>query len=109
MKLAAPSNIYKIELAARSQSWIVQGSQVRVQVGSSAMINASDPVCTEINQLTRPGLVEYECDQGVHKGQYVIISSTQRILTICEAKVLICEKENNKCQGDINLWSTFHS
>merc|ERR1712117_539071 len=53
----------------------------------------------EINQLTRPGLVEYECDQGVHEGQYVIISSTQRILTICEAKVLICEKENNKCQG----------
>ena len=89
MKLAAPSKIFKIQLAARSQSWISQGSHVRVQVGSSAQYNANDPVCTEINQLDIPGLVEYECDQGVHRGQYVIISSTQRILTICEAKVII--------------------
>ena len=88
MKLAAPKKILKVQLARRTQCCLDQGENVRVQVGSSSQYNANDPVCTEIDQLTGSGLVDYHCDQ-FHEGQYVILSSDQNYLTICEAKVFV--------------------
>ena len=76
----------KMQLAFRTDTYTDQGKNVRVQVGTSPQYNASDPVCTEIAQLSGTGLVDYNCSQ-FHTGQYVIISNDQDVLTICEAKV----------------------
>ena len=88
MKLASPKKILKVQLARRTDGTDWQGKNVRVQVGSSSQYNANDPVCTDINELTGTGLMDYDCDQ-FHVGQYVILSSDQSILTICEAKVFV--------------------
>ena len=95
MKLAAPKKILKVQLARRTQCCLDQGENVRVQVGSSSQYNANDPVCTDINQLTGTGLMDYDCDQ-FHVGQYVILSNDQAILTICEAKVIVETVETGK-------------
>ena len=110
MKLAAPRKILKLQLAFRTDGHNTQGKNVRVQVGSSSQYNANDPVCTDIDQLTGTGLVEYDCDQ-FHEGQYVILSNDQSYLTICEAKVFV---ETGKLvnAGDahhIKVYSVFHS
>ena len=78
----------KLQLARRTDGYNSQAKNVRVQVGSSSQYNANDPVCTDIDQLTGTGLVEYHCDQ-FHEGQYVILSNDQNYLTICEAKVFV--------------------
>ena len=89
MKLSAPKKVLRVQLAFRTDDCCqYQGRNVKVQVGSSPKYNAFDPVCKEINQLTGSGLVDYKCDQ-FHVGQYVILSTVQKHLTICEAKVFV--------------------
>ena len=88
MKLAAPKTILKLQLAFRTDGITDQGKNVRVQVGSTSQYNANDPICVDIPQLSGIGLVEYDCNQ-YHEGQYVILSSDQSYLTICEAKVFV--------------------
>ena len=80
----------KVQLAFRTDCCQSQGKNVQVQVGSSPQYNAYDPVCTDIDQLTGTGLMDYDCDQ-FHDGQYVILSNDQSYLTICEAKVFVVE------------------
>ena len=90
MKLEGPKKILKLQLASRTDGYTQQHKNVRVQVGSSPQYNENDPVCTDINQLTGTGLMDYDCDQ-FHDGQYVILSNDQSYLTICEAKVFVVE------------------
>ena len=88
MKLEASHKVLKVQLAYRTDGVPEQGKNVKVQVGSSLQYNANDPVCREIDQLSGTGLVDYDCDQ-YHVGQYVILSTDQSYLTICEAKVFV--------------------
>ena len=89
MKLDAPKNVLKLQLAARTGGWEDQGQNVRVQVGPSSEYDANYPVCTEIGQVEGTGSLEdYECGQ-VHRGQYVFLSNDQRYISICEAKVFV--------------------
>ena len=97
MKLVAPKKILKIQLAYRTDGNTLQGKNVMVQVGSTPQYNPNDPVCKEIEQLAGFGLVDYECDH-FHDGQYIILSTDQNILTICEAKVFV---ESSKLHNDI--------
>ena len=99
MKLAKPSTVMKLQLARRtSKGYEYQGKNVRIQVGTSPQYNANDPVCTEIEQLSGTGLIDYDCNQ-FHTGQYVIISNDQPYLTICEAKVFAI----NAGKGNMSL------
>ena len=89
MKLDAPKTILKLRLATRTDGYATtQAKNVRVQVGTSSQYNANDPVCTDIPQLSGPGLVDYYCDQ-LYEGLYVILSTDQTYITICEAKIFI--------------------
>ena len=88
MKLASPKKILKVQLARRTDGTDWQGKNVRVQVGSSSQYNANDPVCTDIPQLSGTGLMDYYCDQS-YEGQYVILSTDQTYITICEAKIFV--------------------
>ena len=97
MKLVAPKKILKIQLAYRTDGNTLQGKNVMVQVGSTPQYNPNDPVCKEIEQLAGFGLVDYECDH-FHDGQYIILSTDQNILTICEAKVFV---ESSKLHNHI--------
>ena len=90
LKLAKASRVVKLQLAFRTDHATGQGKNVMVQVGTSPQYNANDPICTEIAQLSGTGLVDYDCNQ-FHTGQYVIISTDQSVLTICEAKVFVAE------------------
>jgi len=92
LKLAKASRVVKLQLAFRTDHATGQGKNVMVQVGTSPQYNANDPICTEIPQLSGTGLVDYDCNQ-FHTGQYVIISTDQSVLTICEAKVFVAEAE----------------
>ena len=98
MKLATPGTVNKLQLAFRTDGYTYHGKNVRIQVGTSPQYNASDPVCTEIAQLSGTGLVDYCCNQ-FHTGQYVIISNDQAFLTICEAKIFVIDagKGNMHC------------
>ena len=97
LKLAKASRVMKLQLAFRTDQGdqSSQGQNVVVQVGSSPQYNANDPICTEIPQLSGTGLIDYDCNQ-FHTGQYVIISTDQSVLTICEAKVFVAEGGNSK-------------
>jgi len=90
LKMAKASRVMKLQLAFRTDQGdnSGQGQNVKVQVGTSPQYNANDPICTEIPQLSGTGLVDYDCNQ-FHTGQYVIISTDQTVLTICEAKVFV--------------------
>ena len=88
MKLESPRKILKLQIAFRTDGINDQGKNVKVQVGSSPQYNDNDPVCKEIDQLGGTGLVDYDCDQ-FHEGQYIILSTDQSYLTICEAKVFV--------------------
>ena len=87
MKLDANKYIKGVQLARRTQCCSDQGKNVKIQVGSGLQYNDNDPVCKEISILSGTGLVDYWCD-NVHEGQYVILSTDQAYLTICEARVL---------------------
>ena len=63
-----------MQLAFKTDAYTNQGKYVRIQVGTSPQYNTSDPVCTEIAQISGTGLVDYNCKQ-FHTGQYVIISN----------------------------------
>ena len=89
MKLDAPKTIFKLQLATRTDVHATtQAKNVRVQVGTSSQYNANDPVCTIIPQLSGTGLMDYYCDQ-LYEGQYVILSTDQTYITICEAKIFV--------------------
>ena len=105
MKLDAPKTVIKLQLAPRTQCCTNQGQNVKVQVGTSSQYNANDPVCMEIAQLSGTGLVDYDCDQ-FHAGQYVIMSSDQSYLTICEAKVFVIDP--GKCDMPLLQLNSLH-
>ena len=89
MKLDAPKTIFRLQLATRTDGYATtQAKNVRVQVGRSSQHNANDPVCTVIPQLSGTGLMDYYCDQ-LYEGQYVILSTDQTTITICEAKIFV--------------------
>ena len=89
MKLDAPKTIFKLQLATRTDGYATtQAKNVRVQVGTSSQYNANDPVCTVIPQLSGTGLMDYYCDQ-LYEGLYVILSTDQTYITICEAKIFV--------------------
>ena len=92
MKLDAPKTIFRLQLATRKDHADTQAKNVRVQVGTSSQYNANDPVCTIIPQLSGTGLMDYYCDQ-LYEGQYVILSTDQTYITICEAKIF-AKKQN---------------
>ena len=69
-----------------------QAANVKISIGSSEAYNEGDPVCTIIPSLTQQTgstMVEYNCDQGQHSGEYVKFSNEGLFLTICEAAVMI--------------------
>ena len=68
-----------------------QASNIKVTIGSSEAYDAGDPVCTVIPILKQQAgsmMVDYNCDQGQHSGEYVKFSNGG-VLTICEAAVMI--------------------
>ena len=77
---------------SRRQGEDDQASNVKITIGSSEAYNAGDPVCTIIPILTQQAgseMVNYNCDQGQHSGEYVKFSNRGSALTICEAAVII--------------------
>ena len=77
---------------SRRQGEDDQASNVKVSIGSSEAYDAGDPVCTIIPMLAQQAgsaMVDYNCDQGQHRGEYVKFSNGGSVLTICEAAVMI--------------------
>ena len=77
---------------SRRQGSDDQASNVKITIGSSEAYDAGDPVCTVIPILTQQvgsTMVDYNCDQGQHSGEYVKFSNGGQYLTICEAAVMI--------------------
>ena len=79
-----------------------RASNVKVTIGSSEAYNAGDPVCTIIPILTQQAgseMVNYNCNQGQHSGEYVKFSNGGSALTICEAAVMI----RNSGKSDLRM------
>ena len=77
---------------SRRQGQDSQAANVKITIGSSEAYDAGDPVCTVIPILTQQvgsTMVDYNCDQGQHRGEYVKFSNGGSVLTICEAAVMI--------------------
>ena len=93
MKLSAEDaqkNVIGVRISRR-QGFDDQAANVKISIGSSEAYDAGDPVCTVIPILTQQAgsmMVDYNCDQGQHSGEYVKFSNGG-ILTICEAAVMI--------------------
>ena len=95
----AQKEVFKVQIAKRS-GYPEQGKNVKVSIGAYQAFDENDAVCTEIAQLNGTRLVDYVCDQGELKGEYVKFSSDQTYLTICEAKVFVKAAFGGICQSD---------
>ena len=97
MKLSAQDaqkDVIRVRISRR-QGYDSQAENVKITIGSSEAYDAGDPVCTVIPILTQQVgsmMVDYNCDQGGHSGEYVKFSNDGTYLTICEAAVMIRNK-----------------
>ena len=81
----------KVKLARRTDV-LGQGQNIDVSIKNEIVgFKANDRICTQIAALTGSGLVEYDCDNVQGVAQVVLFSSTETVLTICEAEVWLEE------------------
>ena len=95
MKLSAQDaqkDVIRVRISRR-QGYDSQAENVKITIGSSEAYDAGDPVCTVIPILTQQVgsmMVDYNCDQGEHSGEYVKFSNEGNgLFVLCEAAIMI--------------------
>ena len=88
LELETPGIVRKVQIARRMYGSWEQGQRIRITIGSSKGYDSNDPLCLpEIPELKREvGLVDYVCNPG-QEGKFVTISTTKRVMALCEVRV----------------------